>query len=85
MLHMFGWARLLQNADLVRGVASQVLNAFRATGVLEIGAFISLWMDGDEQYLRDPVMRGIFGQTGLLAFWDRHGSPQFASHTSAFA
>jgi hypothetical protein len=77
--HMLNWAVVLKEPALVHAVAGQVAAAFRQTGVLEIGAFVSLWVDGDPSCLEDPVMRVIFEQVGLQAYWDRHGPPQFAA------
>lgn len=85
MPHLFGWALLLGERELVRAVARQVLTAFRATGILEIGAFVTLWVLGDETYLDDPAMQHVFQQTGLAAYWDIFGPPEFARRNVASA
>lgn len=81
--HLLNWAVVLEEPELVRAVAAQALEAFRRTGVLEIGVFVPIWVDGDPSYLEDRGLKTIFEAVGLQAYWDSHGPPQFACERRA--
>lgn len=70
------WSLMLDAPALAYTVSDLILEGWAATGVLDIGCCVGLWLPGREHYREDPHFKAFFDRIGLTAYWDAFGPPQ---------